>query len=480
MMKEYDVRILVGALYHGEESNPYTGDLEGDIEFDEDGLGVFDGQYMTKVIANSREEAITLAKEELENEASYGELTDVGMDDANTKIIEVNDWWKREGCLINNQTEQSTRFMLTNNFQNLGNYEVLYNPTADYVGPRDADSALLEEANALLHNVWTDSHASECSIVYMNNRVYVELSNEYDAETATNNDFSSEELYNAIKEKIGGLVSTGNFGNTLIVAGEHIGTRDLFAEQNHELIVFIPASNYTLDTLKQKVETIAKVLDNEAYNLRTPFEQARTASDLNCISAKGWETADAIDLKAIQQHFNLVPLYDYMKENCDNAVGDISDELLEDDTNVFFDLEDKEYDMGDTEEENYNYTEECDKEIADISHEIAAELNEYNLLVAIDHDGNAAATLLFEKDGEIYLPKEVYLPSLPENGSRMDVDVEVWNPNEDKTEIRTESFRVTDSQIPFDAILKQVSHDLDLIEPKQNTKNTKQIEMLYD
>ena len=131
MMKEYDVRILVGALYQGEKNNPYTGDLEGDIEFDEDGLGVFDGQYMTKVIANSREEAISLAKEELENEASYGELTDVGMDDANTEIIEVNDWWKREGCLINNQTEQSTRFMLTNNFQNLGNYEVLYNPTAD-------------------------------------------------------------------------------------------------------------------------------------------------------------------------------------------------------------------------------------------------------------------------------------------------------------------------------------------------------------
>ena len=469
-MKEYDVRILVGALYRGEENNPYTGDLEGDIEFNEDGLGVFDGQYMTKVVANSREEAISLAKEEFENEASYGELTDVGMDDANTEIIEVNDWWKREGCLINNQTKQSTRFMLTNNFQNLGNYEVLYNPTADYVGPRDADSALLEEANALLHNVWTDSHASECSIVYMNNRVYVELSNEYDGETATNNDFSSEELYNAIKEKIGGLVSTGNFGNTLIVAGEHIGTRDLFAEQNHELIVFIPASDYTLDTLKQKVETIAKVLDDEAYNLRTPFEQARTASDLNCISANGWETADAIDLKAIQQHFELVPLYDYMKENCDNAVGDVYEEILKEDPFVFFDLEDKEYDMGDDENENYNYTSECNDEIARVSADIISELNEYSPMVAIDKDGKAAATLLFEKDGAFYTPKELYIPSLPEQGSRMDVDVEKWNSEESLITVGNEEFRVISDGIHFKEILHQVSYDLDLIEPTQETK----------
>ena len=145
-----------------------------------------------------------------------------------------------------------------------------------------------------------------------------------------------------------------------------------------------------------------------------------------------------------------------MKENCDNAAGDISDELLDEDPNIFFDLEDKEYDMGDTEEENYNYTEECNKEIADTSHEIAAELNEYNPLVAIDHDGNTAATLLFEKDGEIYLPKEIYLPSLPENGSRMYVDVEIWNAEEDKTEVRTESFRAIDSQIPFKEILNQI------------------------
>ena len=461
MMKEYEVKALVGALAESPESN--LGDFEGEVEFDEkNDIFVFDGEYNQRILASSQEEAVELLEDALMH-CDCGDLTNVGFDKESITIEKVHDKFAEFAFIDSPETgEANASVIITNDIHEFGQYEFLSNGGySSYQGDREPDSPIMQEVEKLEASVYTDSHCSECFIAMLDGDIYVGLENQYDEETAKNNDFTADSLYRAMIDK------------AMELAEE--------VKQAHdEMNVFIKANEYSLDELKKKVETIAQVLDNEAYNLRSPLEIAKTASDLDTISAKGWEAADANDLKAIQQHFNLVPLYDYMKENCDNAVGDISDELLEDDANAFFDLEDKEYDMGDTEEENYNYIEECDKEIADTSHEIAAELNEYNPLVAIDHDGNAAATLLFEKDGEIYLPKEIYLPSLPENGSRMDVDVEVWNPNEDKIEIRTESFRVTDSQIPFDAILKQVSHDLDLIEPKQNTKNTKQMEMLYD
>lgn len=468
-MVEYKMSVLVGGL--SEEPEPYTGDFEGETEYNEsENIYVFDGSFTDFILANSEGEARELFCDAVMN-ANWGDLKEIGFDKANITLESENSHYKRTEYIRSSETGMSnSKLIMTNNFKSLGDYEMLYNFTGDALSDRPSDSSLMKAVDSLADDVWTDSHLSECAISLINRTLYVELLNEYDEETAANNEFSPEDLYQAVLDKARELGARSEFKDLVIIVGDHIGTNDLYGQLNHELIVLIPTATTSREELKQQVETIASILDNEAYNLRSPLELAKTASDLKTISANEWQKAGEKESLALQKNFKLVPLYDYMKENCDNAAGDISDELLDEDPNIFFDLEDKEYDMGDTEEENYNYTEECNKEIADTSHEIAAELNEYNPLVAIDHDGNTAATLLFEKDGEIYLPKEIYLPSLPENGSRMYVDVEIWNAEEDKTEVRTESFRAIDSQIPFKEILNQIDSDLGLPETQKDYK----------